>query len=307
MGNITPMMRHYLLLKEKYNDCILFYRLGDFYEMFFEDAVTASRVLELTLTGRDCGLEERAPMCGVPYHSVNGYINKLVEKGYKVALCEQLSDPAQSVGLVERDVVRIITAGTVIEESMLEETKNNFLMSIFKQDENYAIAWADISTGEFFAASFESGKSLASLNDYIATIKPAEIIVNNDMYINSDTLACKRFPVPPVLSCIKDEYFSYEACRNTLSEHFGAGYIESIQPELSQLAVCAAGALLKHLYDTQKNKMQHITQITVENLTKYMQIDITTRRNLELTEPIRGKGKKGTLLWLLDKTKTAMG
>ena len=302
---ISPMMQQYLRIHEEYPDCLLLFRLGDFYELFFEDAKTASRELELTLTGKDCGLEERAPMCGVPFHSVNTYIEKLIARGYKVAICEQLEDPALAKGLVKRDVVRVMTAGTVTDPSMLEEKSNNFLMSVAletdgKRKEGAAgIAWADVSTGEFYVAEPPE----AILRAEILRIGPTEIIC-------SDTAAlqeCVGQLTEMTISEQNSNWFQAHNARETLQNHFGLSSLAGFGLEERKAALCAAGALMKYLGETQKNSLEHMTALRFARSGNKMLLDPNTRRNLELTESLRGKGRKGTLLSLLDKTHTAMG
>ncbi len=308
-ANVTPMMRQYLEMKEKYKDCLLFFRLGDFYEMFFEDAITASRELEIVLTGRDCGLEERAPMCGVPYHSVDSYINKLISKGYKVAICEQLTDPSLK-GLVERDVIRIITPGTVIEDSMLSERKNNYIVSLYYGGSNanngIGIAYSDVSTGDFFVTEFKDNDKSLKVIEELARIQPNEIIANEGI-----------FSLNTLINNIKSSYyiekydnrmFDLKKSNESLIAHFEVASLSGFGCENMDFAVCAAGGLLSYLEETQKNSLMHIKKISVIHNDEFMSIDVSTRRNLELTKPLRFDGsKKNTLLDLLDRTKTAMG
>ncbi|MBQ9832164.1 MAG: DNA mismatch repair protein MutS [Clostridia bacterium] len=304
-GSLTPMMRQYLDLKEKYSDCLLFFRLGDFYEMFFEDAETASRELEITLTGRDCGLEKKAPMCGVPHHSVDTYLNRLIERGYKVAICEQLTDPSESKGLVERDVIRIITPGTVIEEAILNENKNNYIGTVFLYEKKIGIAYCDVSTGAFTVNEFDSENAQTELMDELSRIQPSEIIVNDAVYLNE--LLAKRISTAYYMQCY-DAVFSDKNAQKKLREHFNVNSSDELGMSAKPLAATAAGALLNYLYETQKNSLMHIKDITVINSSVYMHLDEATRRNLELTEPIRfDSSKKSTLLYLMNKTQTAMG
>ena len=302
---ISPMMQQYLRIHEEYPDCLLLFRLGDFYELFFEDAKTASRELELTLTGKDCGLEERAPMCGVPFHSVNTYIEKLIARGYKVAICEQLEDPALAKGLVKRDVVRVMTAGTVTDPSMLEEKSNNFLMSVAletdgKRKEGAAgIAWADVSTGEFYVAEPPE----AILRAEILRIGPTEIICSGTAALQE----CVGQLTEMTISEQNSNWFQAHNARETLKNHFGLSSLAGFGLEERKAALCAAGALMKYLGETQKNSLEHMTALRFARSGNKMLLDPNTRRNLELTESLRGKGRKGTLLSLLDKTHTAMG
>lgn len=301
MAGLTPMMQQYMEVKSKYKDCILFYRLGDFYEMFFDDALTASRELELTLTGRDCGLSERAPMCGVPYHAVETYLDRLIEKGYKVAICEQMEDPALAKGLVQRDVIRVVTPGTVIESGMLDERSNNFLLSVCFSGEKAGLAFADVSTGEFFVHQVEdAGRTLA---DEVTRISPVEIIASDLIrlreYVNRDDLSMSERP---------GTTFQYQNASETLCKHF---HLQDLSPlgltDDYRLAAQAAGALMSYLDETQKNALEHITELRIYQGGDTMLLDRNTRRNLELTESLRSRTKKGSLLWLMDKTSTAMG
>ncbi len=301
-ANLTPMMQQYMQLKEKYGDCLLFFRLGDFYEMFFDDALTASRELEIVLTGRDCGLSERAPMCGVPHHSVDAYINKLIEKGYKVAICEQLTDPKESNGLVERDVIRVITPGTVIETSMLDERKNNYIASTALINGAVGIAYCDVSTGDFSVSEI----SLSQLEDELARIQPTELIINDELVLN-EPLA-NRLQRKYYTQCLDSRTFEYTAARSGLCEHFKVSSLKGFGCDKLKNAVCAAGALIDYLTQTQKNSLLHIRSMRVESNSAYMGLDASTRRNLELTAPIHFEGsKKNTLLYVMDGTGTAMG
>ena len=308
MAEFSPMMQRYLETKEQYKDCILFYRLGDFYEMFFEDAEIVSRELELTLTGKDCGQEKRAPMSGIPYHAADSYIAKLIEKGYKVAICEQVEDPKQAKGIVKREVIRVVTPGTVIESNLLEEKKNNYIMAIYKSGLYFGISVCDISTGEFLATQIVEHNNFARLLDEISRYSPAEIIVS-DMMFNSKTEIEK----------IKERFETYISKES--EESFDGEYellsgmyniIDDKNEKIKnlsdkKLAIYAINALLKYLEDTQKTSLDHINTIKIYNTTRYMALDINARRNLEITEKMRDKSKKGTLLWVLDKTSTSMG
>ncbi|MGI6706868.1 MAG: DNA mismatch repair protein MutS [Clostridia bacterium] len=307
MATVTPMMRQYLQIKEKYKDALLFFRLGDFYEMFFDDAILASKELEITLTGRDCGLEERAPMCGVPFHSAESYINRLIEKGYKVAICEQLSDPAESKGLVERDVIRVITPGTVIEESMLEEKKNNYLASLYKNGSIVGIASVDVSTGEFNVGQITMDSTGTKLRDELARIQPKEIIVNEEIYKAREEFPGITAESSSLINCYHSWSFEYETAYRKLLRHFQVHNLQGFGCQDLHEGICAAGALLEYLTQTQKKALSHINHINAYRQETYMILDAFTRRNLELTETIRGKSKRGSLLWLLDKTDTAMG
>ena len=296
---LSPMMQQYMQIHDEYPDCLLLFRLGDFYELFFEDAKTASRELELTLTGKDCGLEERAPMCGVPFHSVNTYIEKLIDRGYKVAICEQMEDPALAKGLVKRDVVRVITAGTVTDPTMLDEKTNNYLMAVVTDGDRTGIAFADVSTGEFYVAEPDH----RILRTEILRISPTEIIVSDP-----DAFAEKAGTFPgTVVGRQNSSWFQYHNARETLCDHFALSHLSGLGLDEHKTAACAAGALMKYLGETQKNSLEHITTLRFARTGNTMLLDPNTRRNLELTESLRWKGKKGTLLNLLDKTCTAMG
>ncbi|MDL2258351.1 DNA mismatch repair protein MutS [Eubacteriales bacterium OttesenSCG-928-K08] len=305
-GSLTPLMRQYLDLKEQYKDCLLFFRLGDFYEMFFEDAITASKELEIVLTGRDCGLEERAPMCGVPYHSVEGYISRLIEKGFKVAICEQMSDPALSKGLVERDVVRVITPGTIIEETMLDESKNNFLVSLFFDNNSVGYAYADVSTGCFYLGELNGESYQTQLIDELARIQPSEILANDSLFLQAGLI--RRLSSSYYMQNYAGWAYEEKNARERLLSHFQTASLDGFGCAQLRHGICAAGALLAYLSQTQKNAMEHIRSIQVIQKSDFMVLDSSTRRNLELTKPLHyGGSKKSTLLHLLDKTKTAMG
>ena len=304
----SPMMRHYLDTKEQYKDCILFYRLGDFYEMFFDDAQTASRELELTLTGKDCGQEERAPMCGIPYHAANVYIAKLIEKGYKVAICEQLEDPKQAKGIVKRDVIRVVTPGTLVEDNLLDDKKNNYIMSIYKQGIFFGIAVCDISTGDFLATEIKGTNNFAKLLDEVARYYPAEIVTNEMMYMSKEEIGKIRERIGCYISNLEDDKFSIDV--EKLEERYKItddkdNKIDNLKER--NFVISAINGLLEYIKQTQKIEMEHINNIKIYNITKYMSLDISARRNLELLERMRDKGKRGTLLWVLDKTSTSMG
>ncbi len=295
------MMQQYLNMKAKHQDCILFFRLGDFYEMFFDDAKLVSRELELTLTGRDCGLEERAPMCGVPYHAANVYIARLIEKGYKVAICEQMEDPAVAKGLVERDVIRIVTPGTMVDSAVLDERANNYLLAVCFQGEKAGLAFADVSTGEFYV--HEIAQAEQRLADEVARIQPIEIITNDMVKLH----AC-HVRDDMTISEQSQSMWQFQNAQEALCRHFG---LQDLSPlgmgEEYRLGASAAGALMRYLNDTQKNALEHITGLRLYQGEDTMMLDRNTRRNLELTESLRGRGKKSSLLWLMDKTATAMG
>lgn len=305
-ASMTPMMRQYLELKEKYSDCLLFFRLGDFYEMFFEDAKTAAKELDLVLTGRDCGLSERAPMCGVPYHAVDNYIAKLIEKGYKVAVCEQMEDPTQAKGLVERDVIRIITPGTVIEDRMLEEGQNSYIASISIGESIIGLAYADVSTGEFYLLQLDGKQPAVALLDELERIRPREIIAEPSLFLQQ--LLARQISSAYYLEQYGAGAFLPENARDVLKRHFNVSSLAGFGADDAPYAVSAAGALMRYLDETQKNALSHINGMRLLNRSSYMVLDATTRRNLELTQPLRyGANKKNTLLHLLDQAKTGMG
>ncbi len=305
-ASMTPMMRQYLELKEKYSDCLLFFRLGDFYEMFFDDAKTAAKELDLVLTGRDCGLSERAPMCGVPYHAVDNYIAKLIEKGYKVAVCEQMEDPALAKGLVERDVIRIITPGTVIEERMLEEGQNSYIAAIALGDNAIGLSYADVSTGEFYMLQLSGKQPSVSLLDELERIRPREIIAEPSLFLQQ--MLARQISATYYLEQYGANAFLPESARDILKRHFKVGSLSGFGADDAPYALCAAGALMRYLDETQKNALSHIGGMRLLNRSSYMVLDATTRRNLELTQPLRfGGNKKNTLIHLLDHAKTGMG
>ena len=305
----SPMMQKYLETKENYPDCILFYRLGDFYEMFFDDAINVSRELELTLTGKDCGLEERAPMCGIPHHAADNYLARLVSKGYKVAICEQLEDPKATKGIVKRGVIRIVTPGTVIDSNMLEERKNNYIMCIYKSGIYYGISVTDITTGEFYASQIKEVNNFPLLLDEIARFTPSEIIINTMMENSTQELSKIKERFENVyISKFKDEFF-----KDDYGELINRFQIKNKKQENINdfdsilLAICSINALVEYLNQTQMTTLEHINKIEIYTVSRYMALDINARRNLEITERMRDKSKKGTLLWVLDKTSTSMG
>ncbi|MFR8715615.1 MAG: DNA mismatch repair protein MutS, partial [Dorea sp.] len=304
MAELTPMMQQYMQTKKEYPDCILFYRLGDFYEMFFDDALTASKELEITLTGKNCGLKERAPMCGVPYHAVDGYLNRLVSKGYKVAICEQLEDPAAAKGIVKRDVVRIVTPGTNLDTQALDETKNNYIMCIAYASDHYGVSVADVSTGEYMVTEIENSEKLF---DEIYKFMPSELICNEAFYMSGMDFELLKEKLGITVYSLDSWYFDDAVCERVLKEHFHAGTIEGLGLTDYDCGVIAAGALMQYLVETQKRDLSHISHLTIYASGKYMLLDSSTRRNLELCETLRDKQKRGSLLWVLDKTKTAMG
>ncbi|MGN0341574.1 MAG: DNA mismatch repair protein MutS [Roseburia sp.] len=298
------MMQHYLQTHEEYKDCILFYRLGDFYEMFFEDAKLVSRELELTLTGKSCGLEERAPMCGIPYHAADNYINKLVKRGYKVAICEQVEDPKLAKGMVKREVIRVVTPGTTLNAMALDESKNNYIMCVTYAGDSYGISAADITTGDYYVTEVDSERKLM---DEINKYQPSELICNEAFYISGINIDDMKNRLGIVVYSLDSWYFSDETALHTLKEHFKVNDLSGLGLGDFPTGIIAAGALLKYLYETQKTTLSNMASIHPYTTGKYMIIDSSTRRNLELVETLREKQKRGSLLWVLDKTKTAMG
>ena len=301
---LTPMMQKYVDTKEEYKDCILFYRLGDFYEMFFEDARICSKELELTLTGKSCGLEERAPMCGVPFHAVDGYLNKLVTKGYKVAICEQVEDPKAAKGLVKRAVTRVVTPGTNLDTQALDETKNNYLMCIIYTTNAYGVSYVDVTTGDYYLAEFATQNQLL---DEIGKIAPSEIICNDSFIVSGVDIEDLKGRLGIVVSAVESWYFDEERCKEALQKHFKVSTLSGLGFDDYSIGVVAAGAIMQYLKETQKISLDHITQIHPFVSERFMLLDRSTRRNLELCETMREKSKRGSLFWVLDKTKTAMG
>ena len=304
IDKVSPMMQHYLQTKREYSDCILFYRLGDFYEIFFDDALIASKELELTLTGKACGLEERAPMCGVPFHAVDTYLNKLVSRGYKVAICEQMEDPKLAKGIVKRDVTRIVTPGTNLNMQSLEETKNNYLMSIFYSPDVIGISVADITTGDYYLTEVEN---LRAVLDEIGKYSPSEIICNSAFSFSGVDIDELSGRMQIFINPLDARYFDEDSCKRILMRHFKVSSLIGLGVDDFPNGIVAAGALLQYLIDMQKSDISNITHIYPYLTSKYMLLDSSTRRNLELVETMRDKQKRGTLLWVLDKTKTAMG
>ena len=304
MAALTPMMQQYMAIKEQYKDCILFYRLGDFYEMFYDDALTASRELEITLTGKNCGQEERAPMCGVPYHAVDVYLNKLVAKGYKVAICEQAEDPKQAKGIVKREVIRIVTPGTNLSQQALDEGRNNYLMCLVYDNNQFGLAIADISTGDFYTTEVAT---LKELYDEIHRFSPSEIICNDSFYMSGASLDDFKDRLHVSVSTLDTWYMDEAVSVQKIKEHFKVASLDGLGLTDFPSGTLAVGALLLYLYETQKNTLDNLTKITPYRSGGYMIIDSATNRNLELIETLREKQKKGSLLWVLDKTKTAMG
>lgn len=301
---LTPMMQNYIDTKQEYSDCILFYRLGDFYEMFYEDAQVCSKELDLTLTSKSCGLPERAPMCGVPFHAASTYLNKLVKKGYKVAICEQVEDPKESKGLVKREVVRVATPGTNLDAQALDESRNNYLMCVLYTVNAYGAAYVDVTTGSFYMTEFDTENKLL---DEISKISPSEIICNDSFLVSGIDLEDLRGRLGIVVSSIESWYFDEDKCRQVLMEHFKTNSLSGLGLDDYSIGVVASGAVMQYLIETQKISLDHITSIKPYSPGNYMLLDRSTRRNLELCETMREKSKRGSLFWVLDKTKTAMG
>ncbi|KSV59947.1 DNA mismatch repair protein MutS [Acetivibrio ethanolgignens] len=304
MAQMTPMMQQYLETKKEYKDCILFYRLGDFYEMFFEDALTCSKELEITLTGKNCGMEERAPMCGIPYHAVDAYLNKLIEKGYKVAICEQVEDPKQAKGIVKREVIRIVTPGTNLNTQSLDESRNNYLMGIVYTTNAYGVSTVDVTTGDYYVTEIDTERKLL---DEINRFMPSEIICNDSFYVSGIDLEDLKNRLSISISALDPWYFDDDLCIKSLKEHFKTGSLDGLGLKDYTIGTIAAGAVMQYLQETQKNALIHLTTLTPYVTSRFMVLDSSTRRNLELTETLREKNKRGSLLWVLDKTKTAMG
>lgn len=304
MAQLTPMMQQYMEIKEHYKDCILFYRLGDFYEMFFEDAHTCSRELEIALTGKNIGQEERAPMCGVPFHAVDGYLSKLVSRGYRVAICEQVEDPKFAKGIVKREVIRIVTPGTNLNTQVLDESKNNYLMAVVHTTNAFGVSIVDITTGDYYVTEMDTERKLM---DEIFKWSPSEIICNDTFFVCGINIEALKSNSDITLTPLEPWYFDDEMCIRSLKEHFQVGTLDGLGLKDYSIGVIAAGCVMQFLQETQKNSLSHITKLIPYTYEKYMLLDSSTVRNLELTETIREKQKKGSLLWVLDKTKTAMG
>lgn len=304
---LSPMMSHYLSVKERYKDCVIFYRLGDFYEMFFEDAVRVSEILGLTLTGRDCGLEERAPMCGVPYHAADNYIAKLVAHGEKVAICEQLEDPATAKGMVDRDVIRVVTAGTVIDDASLDEKENNYIASVYMDGKDIAVAWADITTGELSATDFSGAEALKNAISTLVNLHVREVICNDEMLFASKNCVEVTRGVLPKFSSYLAWTFGFSAAEKCLKEQLKAQSLDAFSINGKTNAICAIGALLQYLKETQMHSLSNIDNVKYVTQSGYMQLDTTAIRNLEIVKTLSEGKKYGSLLWLLDKTSTAMG
>lgn len=303
---LSLMMQHYLQMKEQYKDCVLFYRLGDFYELFYEDAIEISNVLDLTLTGKSCGLDEKAPMCGVPYHAAEGYIAKLVSLGYKVAICEQLTEPKKGVKIVERGVVRVVTPGTVVDDSMLEERKNNYIMSMFLDDDKLSVVYCDITTGEFFLCHFDGGLE-SNFSDLLSRICPSEVLGNEKAKEFYNNLPILKFGVYPRFEQYFDYAFENSKATENIKKQFGENAINVFELKTNKQDIPVVGALIEYLNETQKRSLKNICKISKVKNNQFMTIDMNTRRNLELVESIRERKKYGSLLWLMDQTKTSMG
>ena len=300
---MSPLMQQYFEIKEKYKDCILFYRVGDFYEMFYDDALLASKELEITLTGKDCGEPEKAPLCGVPFHSYEGYLTRLVNKGYNVAICEQVEDPALAKGLVKREVIRVVTPGTNTNISEMNAGENSYLMCIVYTGTGFGIAAADITTGDFYVTETEK---LSFAEDEVLKFAPKELLCNPVFLMSGADVDTAREKYHFVVKTLDQAFFDYEGCRRVLFEHFGKTPEEmGLAPDSA--SIIASGSMLLYLYETQKQKLVHITKIIVYETGRFMVLDNNTRRNLELVETLREKERRGSLLWVLDKTRTAMG
>ena len=304
---ISPMMQHYLKTKELHKDAIVFYRLGDFYELFFDDAIVCSNLLDLTLTGKDCGLEERAPMCGIPYHAIDNYLGKLLSAGYKVAICEQVTNPGDKPGLVEREVVRIVTPGTVIESSVLEEKKNNYIASVYVKNGNVGVCWADITTGLLEMVEFHGEKAYALLDDALLRVKPSEIICSSGAFDIQAQLNSVKFEALPAFSKYFDWAYELRRAKALCEKHFKVATLSVFDAENLDDGICAVGALLEYLNETQKRTLSNINKIRVVKDNEYMHLDVNARKNLELTESMSTKKRKGSLLHVLDQTNTSMG
>ncbi len=303
---LSPMMQHYVRIKENHKDAVLFYRLGDFYEMFFEDAELCSRVLDLTLTGKDCGLDKRAPMCGIPYHAADSYIAKLIEHGYKVAICEQLTEPKKGE-LVQRDVIRTITPGTVIDSELVDDARNNYLASIYKEKFNIGLSYLDITTGEMFLTEFVGDNSLSELNDALVRIKPSEILCNNEMKKSEQEIACVKSGYVPSFQVYSEEHYEFKKSDVNLKKQLGVDSLKGFNCATRTFAICSTGGLLDYVFETQKRSLSHLNTIKYIINNKFMQLDANTRRNLELTETMKDRKKRGSILWLLNQAETKMG
>ncbi|HIQ59013.1 MAG TPA: DNA mismatch repair protein MutS [Candidatus Merdivicinus intestinavium] len=307
MGKLSPMMQQYKEIKAQYEDYILFYRIGDFYEMFFDDALTASRELELTLTGRDCGLEERAPMCGVPYHACDVYLKKLVEKGYKVAICEQMESPYEAKGVVKREVIRITTPGTIVEGSMLPEGENNYIASVYYDPSGFGVCFADVSTGEARFTQYTGPEPERGLVNELSKFAPKELLINPGFSECAEARDFVQSRLRCVVDPVEETEYQQKKCARVLTEQFGREQLEKLELQKSLFALYAAAALVSYLQETQKSGAKRLTTLTWYSNEQYLSIDFTARKNLELTETLRSREKRGSLLWVLDKTRTAMG
>ena len=307
MAKLSPMMEQYFAIKKKHQDQILFFRLGDFYEMFFEDAKLASKELELTLTGRDCGQEERAPMCGIPYHSCEAYIQRLIKKGYKVAICEQMEDPALAKGLVKREVIRVITPGTIIETSMLDEGSNNYIGSIFCRPDGYGLCFADISTGEIQATQLNEKDYGEKLINDLARFSPSELIFNKDFHEQKSVFAFIKDKLNCSTNLLDEKDLGYQDSESIILRHFSVADLAKISLDDKPYCQMAVSSMLQYLSQTQKNGLERLLSIQFYHENQYMNLDLIARRNLELTQTMRTGEKRGSLLWVLDQTRTAMG
>lgn len=305
---LSPMMQHFFNIKEQYADCVIFYRLGDFYELFDKDAIELSRVLDLTLTGKDCGLEERIAMCGVPVKAVDTYIAKALENGYKIAICEQLTEPSpKSKEIVKRDVIRVITPGTIMEDSILDSRKNNYIVSLYASKKGYGVSWCDISTGEFNTTEFNTNCTIDNINDILTMISPTEIICNTEAMLLEQSISALEHKILPKFTKYYDASFDKSKCEQLLNTQFKTISLKAFDLDTRPCAISASGALLSYLLDTQKRSLSHIDKVRYVIYSNYMHLDYTTRKNLELTSSARDNGKYGSLLWYLDKTSTSMG
>ncbi|MEG1932310.1 MAG: DNA mismatch repair protein MutS, partial [Pygmaiobacter sp.] len=307
MAELSPMMKQYFEIKDQYKDAIVFFRLGDFYEMFFDDAILASKELELTLTGRDCGQDERAPMCGVPFHSCEGYIARLIQKGYKVAICEQMEDPALAKGLVKRDIIRVVTPGTVIESSMLDDAKNNYIASLYITDGCAGIAFADVSTGVCHTTALSGEKLTAGIVGELCRFLPSELLLNSEILKHKSITDYIKNHLNCSVELLEDEVYTLALAREKMTAQFGADYAQTTGIAPDSPCALSISALLGYLESTQKKGVERLKTVDYYNGNQYMKLSPVTRANLELTETMRGREKKGTLLWVLDRTETAMG
>ena len=307
MAELSPMMQQYLEIKNQHKDEILFYRIGDFYEMFFDDAVTASRELDLTLTGKQCGLAERAPMCGVPFHSYEGYVARLIAKGYKVAICEQVEDPAKAKGLVKRDIIRVVTPGTVIESSMLQDDRNNYIASLYLKGKKAGLCFADVSTGTAHITELTADKIAPAVITELCRYHPSEVLLNPGLLDCREVTAYIKKNMNCSVELVEDERYAPGLVASALEEQFGRDWPQTTGIAAEGLVRFAMAALLEYLHDTQIKGVERLKTVITYNEAQFMRLSPVTRANLELTETLRGREKRGTLLWVLDKTSTAMG